>query len=104
MSQHGGRRLGVGLLVLGVLAAVIGLVPPASTEAAPPPFTTRASVNQVSAEDLTPGDAVDLLDASDAVVATLDGRRSRFGACSGRSPPARAIASARTARSPTRSR
>ncbi len=70
MAQHAGRRFVVGLLAVGVLAALIGLVPPSPTSAAPPPFTTRASVNQVSAEDLTPGDAVDLLDASNDVVAS----------------------------------
>ncbi len=69
-SQHVGRRFVAGLLALGLLAALIGLVPQPPIAAAPPPFTARASVNQVSAEDLTPGDAVDLLDAADAVVAS----------------------------------
>ena len=49
----------MGLLVLGVLAAVIGLVPPPPSDGrrARRRSRTRASVNQVSVNDLTPGDA-----------------------------------------------
>jgi predicted acyl esterase len=71
LSHRSGRRVVVALLVAGLLAALVGLVPsPSPTSAAPTPFTAHGSVEQVWAVDLDPGVAVDLLDASDAVVAS----------------------------------
>jgi hypothetical protein len=57
-------------LVVGLLAALVGLAPSGSVSAAPTPFAVRGSVNQVAVEDLTVGGAVDLLDATDTVVAS----------------------------------
>ena len=57
-------------MVVGLLAGLVGALPSATLDAAPPPFTARGSVNQLSAVDLVPGQSVDLLDASDAVVAS----------------------------------
>ena len=50
------------------MTALVGLAPTATLDAAPAPFSVRGSVNQVSAVDLTPGEVVELLDATDAVV------------------------------------
>ncbi len=50
------------------MTALVGLAPTATLDAAPAPFSVRGSVNQVSAVDLTPGEVVELLDATDAAV------------------------------------
>lgn len=69
LGRVGGRSLCV-LVVVGLLTVVVGLGPTPPTGAAPTPFTAHGSVNQVYVVDLQAGEAVDLLDASNAVVAS----------------------------------
>ena len=69
VGRVGGRSLCV-LAVVGLLTVVVGLAPAPPTEAAPTPFSAHGSVNQVYVVDLQAGEGVDLLDASNAVVAS----------------------------------
>jgi hypothetical protein len=69
VGRVGGRSLGV-LAVVGLLTVVVGLAPAPPTEAAPTPFGAHGSVNQVYVVDLQAGESVDLLDASNSVVAS----------------------------------
>jgi len=70
LSHRVGPRWLVGVLVVGLVASLVGLGSSNGLQAAPTPFQVRGSVEQVSAVDLVAGDAVELVDAGGAVVAS----------------------------------
>jgi hypothetical protein len=63
------RQAVAGLVVMGVLAALLTLGPVEGVRVNPL-LDAHGSVNQVWAVDLVPGAAVELLDSADVVVAT----------------------------------